>query len=364
MRKDKLYVTRPLLPNLEKIHKQLEDIWESGFITNNGLKLKELEDKLQLRLDVPHLSAFSNGTLALMVAIQALRLSGEVITVPFTFPATVHSLIWNNISPVFCDIGEDMNIDINKIESCITKDTTAILPVHIFGNPCDISAIDEIASIHHLQVIYDAAHCFGVKYKNKGIGNYGDITMFSFHATKLFHTAEGGALSTKNTELRKRIDYLKNFGYQDEEIVVMPGINGKMSEIHAILGLEVLKLVDEEIERRKILYLQYKKQLQNIPNILLPAINKEVEHNYQYFPIRIISRTRDIVRKKLLERNIISRKYFYPLCSEFPFYRFLPSSSQVPTATKISRECLVLPLFGRMIEEDVTEICEIVKEIS
>ena len=319
-------------------------------------------------LKVPSLSLFNNGTIALIVACQSLRLSGEVITTPFTFPATAHVLSWNNIKPIFCDIDPiTMNIDANKIESMITPQTSAILAVHVFGTPCDVRKIKDVADRYGLKIVYDAAHAFGSEIEGVGIGTYGDIAMFSFHATKLFHTAEGGALTFKDENLKSRIDLLKNFGIKNEEQVMMPGINGKMNEIQAALGLVVLNHIEEERKKRKELLGAYLEFLKDVEGVSVNIGLSNVKESLQYFVIRIDKKvfgaSRDYVYKKFKEYNIFTRKYFYPLCSEYICYKQLPSSTQanLPVAHKVVQEVLSLPFYGGLSADDVEKICVILK---
>ncbi|MCC5660046.1 DegT/DnrJ/EryC1/StrS family aminotransferase [Nostoc sp. XA010] len=365
-----IYVTRPLLPDLNKFNQKLQEIWQSQWLTNNGKQHLELEEKLEQVLKIPHLSLFNNGTIALVVGCRSLRLSGEVITTPFTFPATPHVLTWNNIRPIFCDIDpETMNIDANKIESMITPQTTAILGVHVYGTPCDVVKIQEIADKYGLKVVYDAAHAFGVEIDGVGIGNFGDLSMMSFHATKLFHTAEGGALLFKDNNLKARVELLKNFGIKNAEEVVMPGINGKMNEIQAALGLIVLEYIEEERQQRKLLVETYRKCLQNVPGITVLTEIPGVTSSYQYFVIRIDQELfgcdRDHLHNQLKQYNVFTRKYFYPLCSEYPCYKYLPSSSSVnlPVANQVAKQVLSLPLYGSLSDDDVEKICKIMIEI-
>ena len=363
-----IYITRPILPDLNELTEKLREIWDAQWLTNNGPQHKLLEKELMKVLKIPHISLFNNGTIALIVACQSLRLSGEVITTPFTFPATPHVLTWNNIKPIFCDIDPiKMTIDAEKIEAMITPQTTGILSVHVFGTPCDVVKIQEIADRYGLKVIYDAAHAFGVEIEGSGIGSFGDISMFSFHATKLFHTAEGGALTFNDGNLKPLIDLLKNFGIKNEEEVVMPGINGKMNEIQSALGLLVLKYMEEErIKRAKLLnlYIEYLKDVEGI-SFLTP--NPNVKSGYQYFVIRIDEKlfgiSRDTVYKKFKEFNIFTRKYFYPLCSDYTCYRQLPSSSSanLPVANRVVQEVLSMPFYGGLTEDDVLMICNILK---
>jgi dTDP-4-amino-4,6-dideoxygalactose transaminase len=356
------------LPDLKEVTAKLEEVWESQWLTNNGPQHIALEKKLREALKVPYLSLFNNGTIALIVACQSLRLSGEVITTPFTFPATPHVLTWNNIKPIFCDIDPvTLNIDARKIESMITPQTTGILAVHVFGTPCDVARIQEIADRYGLSVIYDAAHAFGVELNGTGIGNFGDISMLSFHATKLYHTAEGGALAFKNQHLKSRIDLLKNFGIKNEDEVVMPGINGKMNEIQAALGLINLNLIEEERQKRKRVIERYRGCLQDIEGIRSLQDVPGVTNSYQYFVIQIdekkFGRSRDHVYEKFKEYNVFTRKYFYPLCSDYTCYKHLPSSvrANLPVAQDVVQEVLVMPLYGGLSLDDVEKICSILK---
>ncbi len=365
-----IYVTRPLLPDLQKLTKRLEGVWASQWLTNNGPQHVSLEKKLQDLLKVPNLSLFNNGTIALITACQSLRLSGDVITTPFTFPATPHVLSWNNIKPIFCDIDPvTMNIDAQKIESMITPQTTGILAVHVFGAPCDGNKIQEIADRYGLKIIYDAAHAFGVEINGKGIGNFGDISMYSFHATKLFHTAEGGALAFKDSHLKPRIELLKNFGIKNEEEVVMPGINGKMNEIQAALGLVLLDYVEEERSKRKILIDTYRDLLKDVEGVTYSNDLPGMKSSCQYFVIRIdekkFGRSRDQVYERFKEYNVFTRKYFYPLCSNYTCYRQLPSSvpGNLPVAHKIVEQVLSMPLYGGLTPDDIEKICAILKHI-
>lgn len=369
--KSPIYVTRPLLPELTAVIMELEKVWASQWLTNKGPQHDLLETELTKTLKVPYLSLFNNGTIALIVACQSLGLSGEVITTPFTFPATPHVLTWNNIQPVFCDVDPvSMNIDADMIESLITPQTTGILAVHVFGTPCNTGKIQEVADRYGLRVIYDAAHAFGAEIGGKGIGTFGDISMFSFHATKLFHTAEGGALTFNDHELKSRVDLLKNFGIKSEEEVVLPGINGKMNELQAALGIVVLRYFEEERNKREALAGIYKECLNNISGITyLDAEQSGIKNSHQYFVVRIdnklFGRSRDYVYSELYKYNVYARKYFYPLCSDFTHYRNLPSaaSNKLEVARKVSSEVLSLPFFGRLSVDDVEEICRILQYI-
>jgi len=363
-----IFITRPFLPDLKEVNEKLKEVWTFGWLTNNGPQHAAFEQALRAKLAVPYLSLFNNGTIALIVACQSLRLSGEVITTPFTFPATAHVLPWNNIKPIFCDIDPvTMNIDPEKIETLITPQTTGILGVHIFGTPCDVMGIQAIADRYGLKVIYDAAHAFGVEINQTGIGNYGDISMMSFHATKLFHTAEGGALLLQEKNSKTRIDFLKNFGIKNEEEVVMPGINGKMNEIQAVLGLINLKYFDDEVNKREKLVAAYEYFLKDVEGITLLKELPGVKSNYQYFVIRVDERlfgcSRDFIYEKFKEYNVFTRKYFFPLCSDYPCYRYLPSAarSNLPVAQKISKEILCMPLYGKLTIDDIEQICSMLK---
>lgn len=360
-----IFITRPLLPDLHELTKKLQEVWDSQWLTNNGNQHILLEKKIKELLKVPNVSLFNNGTIALIVACQSLRLSGDVITTPFTFPATPHVLAWNNIRPVFCDIDPvTMNIDADKIESMITPQTTGILAVHVFGTPCDVEKIQEIADRFGLKVIYDAAHAFQCEIGGLGIGNFGDITMFSFHATKLFHTAEGGALVFKDNNLKGRIDLLKNFGIKNEEEVIMPGINGKMNEIQAALGLGVLDSIEEERNKRKKLLDIYREYLKDIDGISILDERSDT-NSYQYFVIRVdeklFGKSRDFIHEEFKKYNVFTRKYFYPLCSDYTCYRHLPFSTidNLPVANKVVKEVLSMPFYGGLSEGDVEKICNI-----
>lgn len=362
--KSPIYITRPLLPPLDEIYIKIKDIWESKWLTNMGIQHKTLNSELMKYLKVNQLTLFCNGTLALQLACQALGLTGEVITTPFTFPATVNSLFQNKLTPILCDINlYDFNIKIDEIEDLITSKTSAIMPVHVFGNPCDVKKIEKIAQENSLKVIYDAAHCFGVEYKNKGIGNYGDISMFSFHATKIFHTVEGGALTYNSNSLKEKLYLLKNFGIKNEEEILLPGTNAKMNEIQAAIGLLTLKLVDNEIEKRKRLITIYREKLGKIKCISYLNEKKNVKYNHQYFPILIDDKcsvmNRDKIYEKLKDYNIFSRKYFYPLVTNYKFVK-KETKKSLPNAEKISSQILCLPLYGELSEENVIKIAEII----
>ena len=360
-------VTSPLLPDLKEFEKYLEDIWNRKWLTNNGHYHQELEKALAEYLGVPYLSLFTNGTLPLITALQAMRITGEVITTPYSFTATTHSIWWNNLKPVFVDVEEETgNIDPEKIEAAITPHTTAIMPVHVYGTPCNTKRIQEIADIYGLKVIYDAAHAFGVNVDGKSILEAGDMSTLSFHATKVYNTVEGGALVCHDAATKKRIDYLKNFGFADEVTVVAPGINSKMDEIRSAYGLLNLKQVDHAIERRKRVAEMYKAALKDIPGIRFLNDIEGVHHNYSYFPIFIVEKeygmSRDALYAKLKENNILGRRYFYPLISNFPVYRGLESArpENLPVATKLAEQVLCLPMYADLTDDDIARVVKVV----
>ena len=364
-------VTQPYLPPIEEFIPYLEKIWESKWLTNNSHYHQELEQALCDYLGVKYISLFSNGTLALVSALQSLKITGEVITTPFSFVATTHALWWNGIKPVFVDIEQEtFNLDPAKIESAITPHTTAILPVHVYGNPCNMEAIQKIADTYGLKVIYDACHTFGARYKGVSICHYGDLSILSFHATKVFTTFEGGAIVCQDEKTKKRIDYLKNFGFADEETVVAPGINAKMNEVQAAFGLLQLKYVDEAIAKRKHIAGLYRKKLSSIKGIRCPEDQENMHHNYSYFPVLIdenaFGKTRDEVYDYLLNRGYYSRKYFYPLISEFPAYKGLESAlpAHLPVATRVSRQVLCLPIYPDLEEAHVEKIAALLTSAS
>jgi dTDP-4-amino-4,6-dideoxygalactose transaminase len=362
-----IYVTRPTLPDRKAVYEKIDEIWDSQWVTNNGRQHRFFESKLKDYLNTPNVSVFCNGTMALQMACQALRLSGEVITTPFTFAATPHVLYWNNLKPVFCDIEPDtFNLDPKRIESLISPQTSAILPVHTFGYPCDIEAIQKIADSYGIRVIYDAAHCFGVEINDNPIGIFGDLSMFSFHATKVFHTFEGGALTFKDNSIKERLELSKNFGFKNEETIVMPGINGKMNEFQAAIGILMLEIIEDEIRKRKELTMVYRDRLKNIAGINFRGDIPGVKHNYYNFAVTIDTNEFGISRDKLYntlkEYNIFTRRYFYPLCSRFQCYSNYPSSApeNLPVAEKISKSILTLPLYGTLREEDIHKICDVI----
>jgi dTDP-4-amino-4,6-dideoxygalactose transaminase len=359
-----IFVTRPLLPPLEEFHEYLKDIWDSKWLTNNGKYHQALEKALCEYLGVKHISLFSNGTLALVTALQALRITGEVITTPYSFVASTHSLWWNNIKPVFVDIDpQSFNLDPNKIEAAITQHTTAILPVHVYGNPCDVYRIKEIADTYGLKVIYDACHTFGVTINDIPVLNFGDLSVMSFHATKVYTTFEGGAIICHDEITKKRIDNLKNFGFAGETTVVAPGINAKMNEVQAAMGLLQLKYVDQAIARRKKIAERYREGLKAVAGLTYLEDFPGVRHCYPYFPVLIdkekFGKTRNEVYDELKQHNIFGRRYFYPLISQFPTYRGLESAQpgKMPIAEGLTEQVICLPIYPTLHKETVEMIC-------
>lgn len=356
-------VTSPLLPDLDEFNEMLKDIWNRKWITNNGHYHQELEKALCEYLKVPYISLFTNGTLPLITALQALRITGEVITTPYSFVATTHSLWWNGIKPVFVDIDPATgNIDPDKIEAAITPKTTAIMPVHVYGKPCDVKRIQEIADKYGLKVIYDAAHAFGVEVNGESILTAGDMSTLSFHATKVYNTIEGGALVMHDEQTKKRIDYLKNFGFAGETEVVAPGINSKMDEMRSAYGLLNLRQVDKAIEARHQVAVKYREALRDVPGITFFDDMPGVKHNYSYFPIFVntdqYGMTRDELYFKMKEHGVLGRRYFYPLISTFSTYRGLESATRenLPNAYKMADEVICLPMHHALSEEDIERI--------
>jgi len=361
-------VTQPCLPPLEEFIPYLQQIWDNKWLTNNGPLHQQLERELADYLGVKYISLFSNGTLALISALQALNITGEVITTPFSFVATTHSLWWNKITPVFVDIEpEYLNLDPAKIEAAITPRTTAIIPVHVYGNPCRMDEIQAIADKHGLKVIYDAAHAFGVKKDGESILNQGDLSVLSFHATKVYSTIEGGAIICHSAEMKHHIDNLKNFGFRGELIVEEPGINAKLNEVQAAYGLLQLKYIDSFIAKRKEITELYFQLLTGIKGIRLLPCMEHITHAYSYFPILIDESeygiSRDALYDKLKENNIFARRYFYPLISDFEPYKELDSANtkNLPVATKAALQVLCLPIYVELNELDVAKICSLIK---
>lgn len=359
-------VTSPLLPNLDEFNELLKDIWNRKWLTNNGHYHQELEKALCEYLKVPYISLFTNGTLPLITALQALRITGEVITTPYSFVATTHSLWWNGIKPVFVDVDPITgNLDPDKIEAAITPRTTAIMPVHVYGNPCNTARIQEIADKYGLKVIYDAAHAFGVEVNGESILNAGDMSTLSFHATKVYNTIEGGALVMHDEATKKRIDYLKNFGFAGETTVVAPGINSKMDEVRSAYGLLNLKQVDVAIEARHQVAIRYREALRDVSGIRIMEDIPSVRHNYSYFPIFIdadkYGMTRDELYFKMKESNVLGRRYFYPLISDFSTYRGLDSAKleNLPVAHQMANSVICLPMYAGLSEVDLNRIIDI-----
>lgn len=362
----KIFVTRSSLPPLEEYTEEIRDIWDSHWLTNMGEKHVKLQQSLQKYLGVEHIDLFTNGHMALELSLQALNLQGEVITTPFTFASTTHAIVRNRLKPVFCDIRlDDFTIDADKIESLITDRTCAIMPVHVYGNVCDVEKIQKIADKYGLKVIYDAAHTFGVRYKGRGTGSFGDISCFSFHATKVFHTIEGGAACFKNEELGRTLYRLKNFGIKDEEVVDGVGANAKMNEFQAAMGLCNLRHIDDSIRNRKKAVERYRERLEKIDGIQLNVQQKYVESNYAYFPVVIhekeFGRTRNEVYTALAENGIYARKYFYPLTNTYDCFHGEFDVNQTPVALGISKRVLTLPLYEGLELEDVDYICDLIR---
>ena len=365
MNNDSVRVTSPLLPPLEEFTTMLEDIWQRRWVTNNGQYHQQLEQALAEYLKVPYISLFTNGTLPLLTALQALDIKGEVITTPYSFVATTHSIWWNGCQPVFVDIEEETcGIDPDKIEAAITPQTTAIMPVHCYGMPVKMKRIQEIADKHGLKVIYDAAHAFGVEVDGESVLNVGDMSTLSFHATKVYNTLEGGAIIMHNAKTKQRIDYLKNFGFAGEIEVVAPGINSKVDEVRCAYGLLNLKQVDAAIAHRHRVAEKYREALRNVPGIRFFDDMPGVRHNYGYFPIFVNAEeygmTRDELYFKMQKAGVYGRRYFYPLISTFSPYRELPSAApeNLPVATKMANEVICLPMHQDLTEKDIERVIE------
>lgn len=363
-----IYVTQPYLPPLEEFIPYLEQIWENKILTNGGPFHQQLEKALCEYLGVEHIALFTNGTIALVTALQALRITSEVITTPYSFVATSHSLLWNGIKPVFVDIDPNtLNLDPAKIEAAITPQTTAIMPVHCYGHPCDVDAIQKIADNYNIKVIYDAAHAFGVEDANGSVLNHGDLSVLSFHATKVFNTFEGGAIVCRDAKTKQRIDHLKNFGFVDEVTVVAPGINGKMSEFNAALGLLQLKSIDQTLAQRKEIDAVYRDGLKGVKGIRCLNDAGEKIANYSYFPILVESDypiSRDYLYQKLKDKGIHARRYFYPLISDFPMYRGLHSAQRdnLPVASEVAQRVLCLPIYPALNPEDQRRVIKVILE--
>ena len=367
MNNNLITVTSPLLPNLDEFHELLKQIWDSKWITNNGSFHKQLEKELAAYLKVPYVSLFTNGTLPLITALQALRITGEVITTPYSFVATTHSLWWNGIKPVFVDVDPKTgNLDPDKIEAAITPRTTAIMPVHVYGNPCDTKHIQKIADQYGLKVIYDSAHAFGVDVDGDSVLNAGDISTLSFHATKVYNTIEGGAMVMHDEKMKQRIDYLKNFGFANETTVVGPGINSKVDEMRAAYGILNLRQVDAAIEARHQVAIRYREALRDVEGVTFFDDIKGVRHNYSYFPVFIDAKkygmTRDELYVKMKEANVLGRRYFYPLISEFSTYRGLESArpENLPNAHKMADTVICLPMHHVLSDEDINRTLDLI----
>lgn len=367
--KKPIYVTQPSLPPLEDFLPYLEQIWSNKILTNGGPFHQQLELALADYLGVKHISLFANGTLALMTALQSLRITGEIITTPYSFVATAHSMLWNGIKPVFVDIQPGgFNIDPAKIEAVITPQTTAIMPVHCYGHPCDVERIEKIASDYGLKVIYDAAHAFGVQCSGGSVLNQGDLSILSFHATKVFNTFEGGAIVSPDAKTKRHIDHLKNFGIVDEVTVVAPGINGKMNEISAAFGLLQLKNIDIALQKRATIDAHYRAGLRAVAGIVCPSAPAGAVTNHSYFPILVqpgYRISRDALFQKLRDADIYARRYFYPLISEFPMYRGMPSaaSSNLPEASRMASQVICLPIYPDLSDIQIENILNIIKDV-
>jgi dTDP-4-amino-4,6-dideoxygalactose transaminase len=366
--KSTIYVTQPYLPPLEEFIPYLQKIWDSKTLTNGGPMHQQFEQALGEYLGVDHIALFTNGTLALVTALQALRITGEVITTPYSFVATAHSLLWNSIKPVFVDIDRNtLNLDPCKIEAAITPQTTAIMPVHCYGNPCDVEAIQTIADNYNLRVIYDAAHAFGVQDGGGSVLRHGDLSVLSFHATKVFNTFEGGAIICPNAKTKQHIDHLKNFGIVDDVTVAAPGINGKMSEVNAAFGLLQLQHIDRVLARRRDIDYAYRALLKDVRGIRCVEQGGQKVANYSYYPIIVdpeYRMSRDALYQYLWENKIRCRRYFYPLISEFPMYRGMPSAagSNLPIASRIASSILCLPIYPNLTDDDVEAIVALISK--
>ncbi len=364
-----IYVTRPFLPPLEEYARGLEEIWENKWLTNNGPILKRFTQELRNFFESDNLSIFNNGTLALQIALQGMGISGEVITTPFTFVATTHALFWNKIRPVFVDIEPDYyTIDPDKVEAAITPWTTAILAVHVYGYPCKVNALADVARRHNLKLIYDAAHAFGVNIGARSIAHFGDLSMFSFHATKLFHTLEGGLLIFKEAGLKETFDYLKNFGFKNELEVVMPGTNAKMNEMQALMGLQIFKYLDEMIQKRANISEMYRHFLEDLPGIhLIPVLSPDISWNHGYMTIEVDEKEFGMSRDKLYEElkkyNIFTRRYFYPLICDYACYRNIAVKDPLTVARHAASRILTLPIYDGLELSTVETICKIIHNL-
>lgn len=365
-----ILVTRSSMPEYEEYIEEIKDLWESRWLTNMGAKHNKLEQQLAEYLKVENVSLFSNGHLALELLIQAMGLTGEVITTPYTFASTTHAIVRNGLTPVFCDVNpDDYTIDVTKIESLITEKTSAIIPVHVYGNICDVEAIEAIAKKHNLKVIYDAAHTFGVEYKGRGIATYGDASMFSFHATKVYNTIEGGAVCFNGNEggLKEKLYGLKNFGIRGEELVDAVGSNSKMNEFQAAMGICNLRHIEEELEKRSHVVARYRERLEGVEGLKLAPIQKGVKPNYAYFPVvfdeNVFAGGRDAIYDWMKQNGVFTRKYFYPLTNSFDCYKGqFDAAVDTPVAYETSHRVLTLPLYADLRREDVDRICDLILE--
>lgn len=364
-----IYVARPFLPSLDDFSEGLKEIWDNRWLTNNGPIVQRFGRELSNYYETDNVCLFANGTLALQIGLQGMGIAGEVITTPFTFVATTHALFWNKIRPVFVDIEPDYyTLDPEKVEAAITPWTTAILAVHVFGHPCKVNVLADIARRHNLKLIYDAAHAFGVHVGNKSLAHFGDMSMFSFHATKIYHSLEGGMLTFQDSGVKKTFDYLKNFGFKSETEVVMPGTNAKMNEMQALMGSMVLKHIDENIEKRRQITAIYREKLKNVPGIhLRPELPKDVRYNYAYMPVEVDEKefgvSRDRLYDELKKYNVYSRRYFYPLVCDFACYKSVAVKDPLTVAKKVSERILTLPIYYDLALDDVQRICNIIIEL-
>ncbi len=366
--KKNIYVTKPNLPSMEAYIAEIAEIWDTHYLTNFGTKHQQLEAQLQKYMQVSHTVLCSNGHMALELALSALGMQGEIITTPFSFISTTHAIVRSNNTPVFCDIcAEDYTMDATKIEDCMTEKTIAILPVHVYGHICDVEAIERIAQKYGVAVIYDAAHAFGIRKNGRGIASYGDASTFSFHATKVFHTIEGGCICTQNDALARRLCAMRNFGLSDSEHASYVAPNAKMNEFQAAMGICNLRMVEDTIQKRKKLYMTYYENLQGIAGITLPNLQKNIEYNYAYFPILFdaeqFGKSRDEICIELQKHNVYARKYFYPLITEHTCYQAYAAQYDTPIAKKVSSQVLTLPLYPDLAQEDALFICKIIRNI-
>jgi dTDP-4-amino-4,6-dideoxygalactose transaminase len=364
-----IYVTRPFLPPLEEFSKALTEIWDSRWLTNDGRIVRRLARQLSNYFETENVCLFNNGTLALQIGLEGMGISGEVITTPFTFVATTHALFWNKIRPVFVDIEPDhYTLDPDQVEAAITPWTTAILAVHVYGHPCNLHALADIGRRRHLRLIYDAAHAFGVQVGGKSIAHFGDMSMFSFHATKLYHSMEGGMLTFRDSGLKKTLDYLKNFGFENELEVVMPGTNAKMNEMQGLMGSMMLDYLDDMIDKRRQITDVYRERLGDIPGVrCAPALPDDVAYNYAYVPVEISRRefgvSRDELYEELKEYNVHARRYFYPLICDYACYRGIAVKDPLSVARKAASQILTLPIYPELQLEDVHRICDIIETV-